>query len=125
MALNKGDIYSLSRVFSVEDVLAFADFTGDKGRHHVELDAQGRLVVHALLVLSIVTKIGGENHFLLRDMSCSFVRPTFTGEQISCELVITDAENLGARTSVKIAFTCRSELGKEVLTGTGQGVILH
>lgn len=123
--LTAGDTFSHARSFSVAEVLAFAEFSGDKGRHHIEPDAQGRLVVHALLTLSIVTKIGGDNHFLLRDMQCSFLRPVFSDEQISCLLTVTEAEDQGNRTALKLGFTCTNPAGKEVLVGAGQGVILH
>jgi len=123
--LNVGDEFSHERTFTQEEVLNFAEFSGDKGRHHIEPDAQGRLVVHALLTLSIVTKIGGDNHFLLRDMQCSFIRPVFTGELIRCVLTVTEAEDQGARTVLKMSFACTNPAGKDVLVGQGQGVILH
>ena len=50
-----GDVITIARAFSVEEVRAFAALSGDHGRHHETPDAEGRLMVHGLLTCSILT----------------------------------------------------------------------
>ena len=47
----------------------------DKGRHHMEYDENGRLMVHGLLTASIGTKVGEELHYIARELVSEFIRP--------------------------------------------------
>jgi 3-hydroxybutyryl-CoA dehydratase len=90
MSVKTGDVFTYSRTFTVEETLQFGEISGDQGRHHMEQDEQGRLMVHGLLTASIGTKIGGDLHYIAREMEMEFLRPVFTGDTITCEAVLTD-----------------------------------
>jgi 3-hydroxybutyryl-CoA dehydratase len=113
-----------SRVFTVEDVRQFSEVSGDRGIHHVELDAGGRLMVQGLLTATLPTKLGGDLDYLAREMLFEFLRPVFTGDLIDCSCTATRVEKQTGRTYVEFAISCTNQAGKEVLRATTKGVIL-
>lgn len=118
-----GDISSWERIFTVEDVQQFGQISGDLGIHHVESDAQGRLLVQGLLTATLPTKLGGDLNFIARRMAFEFLRPVFTGDTIRCENTIESIEKQEGRSLVEASFVCRNQRGKEVLTGHVSGII--
>ncbi|TYR81447.1 enoyl-CoA hydratase [Priestia megaterium] len=123
MTLKAGDVLTWSKTFNEEEVLQFAELTGDKGRHHMERDEDGRLMVHGLLTASIGTKIGGGLNYIARELVSEFVRPVFTGDTITCELTLTKVEQMEVVKKVEIRSVYRNQKGKEVLAGTSHGII--
>jgi len=118
-----GDTFRYERTFTEEEVLEFAHLTGDKGRHHMEHDEQGRLMVHGLLTASIGTKIGGEVHYIARELVSEFIRPVFTGDTITCDVTLTSVEQVEGYKKVSIESIYRNQKGKEVLVGSSYGII--
>jgi len=118
-----GDTFRYERTFTEEEVLEFAHLTGDKGRHHMEHDEQGRLMVHGLLTASIGTKIGGEVHYIARELVSEFIRPVFTGDTITCDVNLTSVEQMEGYKKVSIESIYRNQKGKEVLVGSSYGII--
>ncbi|MBP0723972.1 enoyl-CoA hydratase [Bacillus sp. RG28] len=118
-----GDVLTWERTFTEEDILQFAEISGDKGRHHLEKNENGQLMVHGLLTASIGTKIGGDMNYIARTMNNEFLRPVYTGDTIKCEITITDiVKEVGfSRYSLQLAYF--NQKGKEVLIGTSQGII--
>lgn len=90
MNLKPENVFTWQRTFTEEEILQFAQLSGDKGRHQMERDEKGRLMVHGLFTASIGTKIGGDLNYIAREMNVEFIRPVFTGDTITCELTITD-----------------------------------
>jgi acyl dehydratase len=123
MDLKVGDVFTWQRTFTEEETLQFAELSGDKGRHHMERDDQGRLMVHGLLTATIGTKIGGDLNYIAREMVCEFIRPVFTGDTITCELTVTEVEQLEGFKKVSVKSVYRNQHGKEVLIGTSKGII--
>ncbi|EEM15388.1 MaoC [Bacillus pseudomycoides DSM 12442] len=123
MNIKVGDTFRYERTFTEEEVLEFAHLTGDKGRHHMEHDEQGRLMVHGLLTASIGTKIGGEVHYIARELVSEFIRPVFTGDTITCDVTLTSVEQLEGYKKVSIESIYRNQKGKEVLVGSSYGII--
>ena len=123
-ALEGGGETRWSRVFTVEDVRAFSEVSGDRGVHHVELDVQGRLMVQGLLTATLPTKLGGDLNYLARELVFEFLRPVFTGELIECVSTTTKVEKQPGRTYAEFAIACTNPAGKEVLRATTKGVIL-
>ncbi|EIT86181.1 MaoC domain-containing protein dehydratase [Fictibacillus macauensis ZFHKF-1] len=121
--MQKGDVFSYSRSFTVEEVLHFGELSGDQGRHHVELDDKGRLMVQGLLTASLGTKIGGDMHYIARQMNSEFVRPVFTGDVITCEVTLMNVEPSDGYVKVSIESVTRNQQGKEVLLATSHGII--
>jgi 3-hydroxybutyryl-CoA dehydratase len=123
MEIKKGDTYKFQRTFTVEETLQFADLTGDKGIHHLKPDEQGRLMVHGLLTASIGTKIGGNLNYIAREMVSEYLRPVFTGDTITCEIEITEVEQMESFKKVAIKSVYRNQKDKEVLIGSSYGII--
>jgi 3-hydroxybutyryl-CoA dehydratase len=119
-----GDTFTAVRTFTEDDVAAFAAVSGDHGRHHVTGDDRGRLMVHGLLVASVPTKIGGDIHYLAREMTWEFLRPVFTGDTVSCTVTIDRADPGDGRLNVALTATCANQDGTEVMRGRSRGVIL-
>jgi 3-hydroxybutyryl-CoA dehydratase len=113
-----------SRVFTVEDVRHFSEVSGDRGVHHVELDAEGKLMVQGLLTATLPTKLGGDLNYLAREMLFEFLRPVFTSERIDCVSTATKVERQPGRTYAEFAISCTNQAGKEVLRASTKGVIL-
>ncbi len=118
-----GDMFRYERTFTEEEVLEFAHLTGDKGRHHMEHDEQGRLMVHGLLTASIGTKIGGDVHYIAREFVSEFIRPVFTGDTITCDVTLTSVEQMEGYKKVSMELIYRNQKGKDVLVGTSYGII--
>ncbi|MFJ8527981.1 MaoC family dehydratase [Bacillus sp. NPDC094106] len=123
MNIKVGDTFQYERTFTEEEVLEFAHLTGDKGRHHMEHDEQGRLMVHGLLTASIGTKIGGDVHYIARELVSEFIRPVFAGDTITCDVTLTSIEQMEGYKKVSIESMYRNQKGKEVLVGSSHGII--
>jgi len=123
MSIKIGDVFKYERRFTEEEVFEFANITGDKGRHHMEYDENGRLMVHGLLTASIGTKLGEELHYIARELVSEFIRPVFTGDTITCELTLTNIEQMEGYKKVSIESVYRNQDEKTVLVGTSYGVI--
>ncbi|HDR4420333.1 TPA: enoyl-CoA hydratase [Bacillus cereus] len=123
MSIKVGDVFKYERRFTEEEVFEFANITGDKGRHHMEYDENGRLMVHGLLTASIGTKVGEELHYIARELVSEFIRPVFTGDTITCELTLTNIEQMEGYKKVSIESVYRNQEEKTVLVGTSYGVI--
>ena len=118
-----GDVFNYKRSFTIEDVLHFAEITGDKGKHHIIPDEQGRVIVHGLLTASLPTKIGGDLNFLIRNVTNEFLRPVYSGETINCKVTLALFESIGKFYKLKFNIECTNEKNKIVLKGVGDGVV--
>jgi 3-hydroxybutyryl-CoA dehydratase len=124
LAVEPGSRTEWRRIFTLDDVRKFSEISGDRGVHHVEPDAEGRLMVQGLLTATLPTKLGGDLNYLAREMRFEFLRPVFTGEEIVCVSLATRAERQPGRTYAEFAVSCANPAGKEVLRATVSGVIL-
>lgn len=118
-----GQVYSYERTFTVEDVELFTRLTGDVGRHHLQPDERGRLMVHGLLTATLPTRIGGEINYVAREMVFEFIRPVFTGDTITTEVTIREITDEDKVYRMSGDAVCRNQHGKEVLKCTTNGVI--
>ncbi|WP_394218848.1 MaoC family dehydratase N-terminal domain-containing protein [Halobacillus trueperi] len=121
--MKTGDVYTWKRTFTNEEVLEFGRISGDKGRHHVEPDENGRLMVQGLLTASIGTKIGGDLHYIARNMVNEFLRPVFTGDTITCEVNLEKVVQKDGHKKVEMKSVYRNQKGSEVLVGSSYGII--
>ncbi|CAH8771170.1 enoyl-CoA hydratase [Paenibacillus dendritiformis] len=123
MMIQINDVFTWERTFTKEDVLEFGRISGDQGRHHVEPDERGRLMVQGLLTASIGTKIGGDLNYIAREMVSEFIRPVFTGDTITCKITLTNLEQLEGFKKVELKSVYRNQQGKEVIRGSSRGII--
>jgi acyl dehydratase len=118
-----GDVISWTRAFTRQDVEAFTGLVLDRGRHHVEPDAQGRLMVHGLLTASLATRVGGALDYLAREMRFQFRRPVWTGDAIRCLVTITALEPARGGTRLEASMRCINQLSEIVMDGDTHGLI--
>ncbi len=123
MDIKVGDVFTWERTFTEEETLQFAELSGDKGRHHMERDDKGRLMVHGLFTASIGTKVGGDLNYIAREMVSEFLRPVFTGDTITCELTVTEVEQQEGFKKIALKSVYRNQHGKVVLIGSSRGII--
>jgi len=104
-----GDQFRVTRTFTEQDVIDFAETTRDYNPVHFEdrfvkvKNFRGR-ICHGLLVGSLLTEIGGQLGWLATEMNFKFKKPVYVGDTITCELTITkmNARGLG---EAKVVFT--------------------
>lgn len=120
----EGQVATVERTFTREDVATFADLSRDAGEHHREPDADGRVVVHGLLLAVLPTQVGGDRDVLARTMSYEFHRPAFTGQRLTCEVTTESVTEKADRYEVESRGVCRDSDGETVMTASYEGVIL-
>jgi 3-hydroxybutyryl-CoA dehydratase len=118
-----GQTFAYVRAFTREDVELFTRLSGDVGRHHLEPDAQGRVMVQGLLTAMLPTRLGGEANFIARDMHFEFLRPVFSGDTIATEATVTERSEDERVWQLRFEFRCHNQHAKEVLKGYTTGVI--
>ena len=123
LSMKIGDNISWQRTFTEADIRALTELSGDAGEHHLQPDAQGRLMAHGLLTATLPTKIGGDMNFIAREMTFQFQRPVFSGDTIACEVTVSSLERSEQLLKIETTFVCRNQHGKEVMTGIARGVI--
>lgn len=121
--LKRGLVVEWRRSFTEADIAAFAELSGDKGRHHLERDAAGRLMAHGLLTATLPTKLGGDLDYIAADMHFEFKRPVYAGEELLCRGTVTRVRKERDRLAVSFAFVVTNPRGKVVLQGKTRGII--
>lgn len=112
-----------TREITDADILRFAELSGDKGRRHLERDADGRLLAHGLLTATLPTKLGGDMNFIARAMTFKFLKPVRSGDRLECAGTVVSAAAQTSRYRVRISFTVRNQNGELVLRGDTSGAI--
>ncbi|MBW2441620.1 MAG: MaoC family dehydratase [Deltaproteobacteria bacterium] len=95
--LQVGDAFTISRRFTEEDVMTFADVTRDYNAVHLDSRFSGAKnfkdrICHGLLVGSLLTEIGGQIGWLASAMNFRFKKPVYFGETITCRFTISDID---------------------------------
>lgn len=120
-----GDEFSVSRTFTEQDMLQFADLSRDYNPVHLEdrfakaKKFDGR-ICHGLLVGSMLTEIGGQIGVLASRMDFAFKKPVYLGDTVTCSWTYTDVDNNG-RATARVEFRNQDEI--VVLTATVKGII--
>ena len=122
-SLSVGQVLSWEKTFTLEDVEAFIRLSADERVHPLQPDADGRRLVHCLLLAMLPTTIGGSMNLVARDMSFTFLCPVFTGDRIRCDVEIAETEPTEGQLRLAFAVVCRNQHGEEVMTGTCSGVL--
>jgi acyl dehydratase len=122
-ALVPGQVLRLERTYTADDVQRFSQLSGDPGAHAVELDAEGRAMVHGLFVAMLPVQLGSELSLVAREMSFELVRPVFVGDTVVCELVVREVEEREGRLSISAEIVATDQNGGEVMRGRIRGVL--
>ena len=125
--LRTGDVFSVTRTFTEQDVHRFADMSRDYNPVHFD-DRFAKVknledrICHGLLVASLVTEIGGQIGWLASGMDFKFKKPVYFGQTVRCELTITDIDDRGRARAEAVLFTDDGTTVMEcVLTGIVPG----
>lgn len=119
----EGVTYRRRRTFTVEDVRAFGELSGDQQPIHTEPDEEGRLIAQGLLTATLPTQIGGELEVLARSFTLEFERPVYTGEEITCVWRTETLTESADRFELTADIRCENEAGETVLSGTVEGLV--
>jgi acyl dehydratase len=98
--LKIGDTFSISRIFTEQDMNRFADISRDYNPVHYDerfakvKNFAGR-ICHGLLVASLITEIGGQIGWLASGMNFKFKNPVYFGDTVRCDLTITEIDDKG------------------------------
>lgn len=118
-----GETYERRRTFTVEDVRAFGELSGDQQPIHTEPDEHGRLITQGLLTATLPTQIGGELEVLARSVTLEFERPVYTGQEITCVWTTETVTESSAGIELTATVRCHNESGERVLSGAVDGLI--
>jgi acyl dehydratase len=125
--LKRGDSFAVARTFTEQDMIAFADISRDYNPVHFDhrfakvKNFHGR-ICHGLLVVSILTEIGGQIGWLASGMSFRFKKPVYFGDTIECRLTITDLDDRNRAKAEAVFKNQHSEIVIEAhLTGVIPG----
>jgi acyl dehydratase len=128
-AIFAGRKLTYSRVITRDDIVQFAQLSGDFGEHHVVPDASGRLVAHGLLVLTVPTRMGTDLHYLAHTMQWMFIRPVYDGDTVTANITLPSVvlvdDGRGKRLEVTMLVRVTNQAGQQVVRGESTGVIVH
>jgi 3-hydroxybutyryl-CoA dehydratase len=123
--LEAGDTFSVSRTFSEQDMMRFADISRDYNPVHFDeryaktKNFDGR-ICHGLLISSLITEIGGQIGWLASGMNFKFKKPVYFDETVKCDFTITHIDEKG-RAEAEAVFT--NEHDMIVLEATIAGIL--
>jgi len=123
--LTVGETFTVSRKFTEQDMLTFANITRDYNPIHFDerfvaaKNLKSR-ICHGLLVGSLLTEIGGEIGWLASEMNFRFKKPVYFGDTIDCSLTITKIDK---RNRARAEAIYRNQDGTVVLEAELGGIL--
>ena len=123
-SLNIGDTFDFHRYLSEDDVLTFAQVTGDDNPLHVDSEYAkqtrfGDRIVHGVLLLGLISKVLGRDFpgpgSVAVSISCRFLRPVRVNSEVRVSVKIT--EKFKKRRHVKAETNVFNDANKMVLAG--------
>ena len=123
--LEVGTRFRFSRTFTSDDVEAFGQLTRDDNPVHSEAlwyEAKGfrEPLCHGLLVGSMLCDPGGQVGWLATGMSFRFLKPTYVGDTVTCEMTIVEVDEKGFARAEAVLSTQRGDV---VVTGELTGFV--
>ena len=123
--LQIGDTFTVSRRFTEEDVITFADITRDYNAVHFDPRYSGAkkfnaCICHGLLVGSMLTEVGGQIGWLASVMNFNFRQPVYFGDIITCRFTITEIDERLRACAQAVYF---NQNGDVVLTAELKGIL--
>jgi acyl dehydratase len=115
-----GQSASTTKTFTKNDVLQFAQLTGDTNSIHIKPNNEGNVIVHGCLLLGMFSAIGGtilpgDGAFLVKVSDLKIVNPVFSDQKVVAELKIT--RNMKNKFLETIGVIKCGESGKVLLEG--------
>jgi 3-hydroxybutyryl-CoA dehydratase len=123
--LSAGDSFVITRTFTEDHTLTFADISRDYNPVHFDKRFASsktfpNRICHGLLVASMVTEIGGQIGWLASGMSFRFRKPVYFGDTIECHLTITEIDG---RQRAKAEAHFRNQREEIVIEATITGIV--
>jgi acyl dehydratase len=119
-----GDNASLSKTFSSDDIIAFAEASGDENPVHLdETFAAGsqfkKRIAHGMLVAGLIsavlgTQLPGEGTIYL-SQDVKFKRPVYIGDTITATVTVTKTRE--DKPIATLSTQCHNQNGKLVIDG--------
>ena len=113
-----------ARTVTADDVLRYAEVTGDFNPVHVDAEAAARsrfggLIAHGMLSAGYVSAVLGLDlpgpGAIYVAQTLKFTRPVKPGDTITARVEVLEV--IAARRRVRLATTCRNQHGEAVLEG--------
>ena len=123
MKLRVGQEFFWIRKITAADIQAFGRISGDRGRHHVQPDGQGRLMAQGLLTATLPTKLGGDLNYVARTMRFEFVKPVYSGDRLRCVGRVARLRPGPDRVRAWFSFVITNQRLEAVMSGATSGVI--
>ena len=123
--MQRGDAFTVTRTFTEQDAIAFADISRDYNPVHFDdrfaklIDFRGR-ICHGLLLASILTEIGGEIGWLASGMNFRFKKPVYFGDSIECCFTVTEIDD---RNRAKAEAQFKNQQNEIVIEAYVMGII--
>jgi acyl dehydratase len=123
--MKRGDSFAISRTFTEQDTIAFADISRDYNPVHFDhrfakVKNFHGCICHGLLVASLLTEIGGQIGWLASGMDFRFKKPVYFGDTIECSLTITDVDD---RNRAKAEAVFENQKDEIVIEASLTGII--
>ena len=96
-----GDSFSIRKEITEEEILSFADISGDHNPLHIDRDVAersvfGKQVAHGALVSSYISAVIGMRlpgpGTIYLEQKCSFLKPVFIGDSIIVTVTIKEID---------------------------------
>ncbi|HWQ29041.1 MAG TPA: MaoC family dehydratase [Dehalococcoidia bacterium] len=125
LGVRVGDKAEFTKTVTSDDVVAFANVTGDTNPLHLD-DAYaaktrfGRRIAHGMLSAGFIsaalgTKLAPHACVVYLSQSLRFQRPVYVGDTVTARVEVTKIDP--ARRFVTLTTTCANQNGEELLTG--------
>lgn len=123
--MKRGDSFAVSRTFTEQDTIAFADISRDYNPVHfdhsfAEVKNFHDRICHGLLVASMLTEIGGQIGWLASGMNFRFKKPVYFGDTIECCFTITELDD---RNRAKAEAVFKNQKNEIVIEAHVTGII--
>lgn len=122
--MQAGEVKYYQRTFTNEEVIQFGELTQNTALVHLETDSRGRLMVQGLLTASLHIKIGADLNLIGQQTDIKFVSPVYTGDTITCRLLVERIEEVRKGKKVWCSWICTNQNNETVLMGSAIGVCL-
>jgi acyl dehydratase len=122
--IRPGDVFTASRVISLEAVTAFGHLVDDHGPQHDGSGGQPA-VVHGLLIASLPFALTARVGYIGTSMTLRSTTPAFAGSTLTTRVEVDEVTphgGLGWRARLSLLVT--DERGREVLTGESVGIVV-
>ncbi len=125
-----GQQASYSRRISEEDVVQFADISGDRNPLHLDDDFAkktrfGRRIAHGMLVASLISTVLGSKlpgpGTIYLSQTIKFTAPVFLGDTIKATVTVVDVKE--HKPIVTLETHCSNQDGEVVLEGEAVVVV--